>query len=179
MAITADTDPVRGLGFVTLNAAYLEEQIDNLLFMLQPVEPFPNEEQRWPASRKISKAKRLVETLTFEYGEALLQDLDASKGLLEWRNEVVHGRIYANFDRPDTLKSGRPNTPEREIDAAELYELANKLSEARDCLYRPMIFQIPRALPKAMRPTPSIARQTTAVHLLLDGKDHPDEFPLI
>lgn len=29
------------LGFVALYAAYLEEQIDNLLFMLQPVEVFP------------------------------------------------------------------------------------------------------------------------------------------
>ncbi len=43
MHIENDGDIVRGLGFVTLYAAYLEEQIDNLLFMLDPVEKYePN-----------------------------------------------------------------------------------------------------------------------------------------
>ena len=71
--------------------------------MLQPIESFPESEQRWPTSRKIEKAKRLVLGLVFVYRDALLADLDASKQLLDWRNEVIHGRIYANFDRADTL----------------------------------------------------------------------------
>lgn len=146
MPLQNDGDVVRGLGFVALYAAYLEEQVDNLLFMLQQLEVFPEAEQRWPTSRKIEKAKRLVGELTFEYRDALLVDLDASRQLLEWRNEVIHGRIYANFDRPDTLKSGRPNTTDRVVESAELYELANNLTEARGSLYRPMIFQIPRAM---------------------------------
>mgnify|MGYP001617921767 CR=1 FL=1 len=146
MPLQNDDDVVRGLGFVALYAAYLEEQIDNLLFVLQPLEPFPESEQRWPTSRKIEKAKRLVAELVFEYRDALLADLDGSKQLLDWRNEVIHGRIYANFDRPDTLKSGRPNTPDRVVEPAELYELANNLAEARSALYRPLIFQIPQAM---------------------------------
>ena len=146
MPLQRDDDVVRGLGFVALYAAYLEEQIDNLLFMLQPIEQFPESEQRWQTSRKIEKAKRLVHGLMFEYRDALLADLDASKQLLDRRNEVIHGRIYANFDRPDTLKSGRPNTPDRVVDSAELYELANNLAEARSALYGPMIFQILRAM---------------------------------
>lgn len=146
MPLQNDDDVVRGLGFVALYAAYLEEQIDNLLFMLQPIEPFPECEQRWPTSRKIEKARQVVARLVFEYREALLADLDTSRQLLEWRNEVIHGRIYANFDRPDTLKSGRPNIPNRLVDASELYDLANNLAEARTALYRPMIFQIPRAM---------------------------------
>lgn len=145
MPLQRNDDVVRGLGFVALYAAYLEEQVDNLLFMLQPIEPFPEGEQRWPTSRKIEKAKRLVCGLVFEYRDALLADLDASKQLLDWRNEVIHGRIYANFDRPDTLKSGRPNTPDRVVKPDELYDLADNLAEARVALYRPMIFQIPRA----------------------------------
>lgn len=146
MQLPNDGDVVRGLGFVALYAAYLEEQVDNLLFMLQSMEAFPEDEQRWPTSRKIEKARRLVGELVFDYRDALLADLDASKRLLEWRNEVIHGRIYANFDRPDTLKSGRPNILDRVVDSAELYELANNLAEARSALYRPMIFQIPRAM---------------------------------
>jgi hypothetical protein len=146
MPIQKDYDIVRGLGFVALYAAYLEEQVDNLLFMLQPIEPFPEGEQRWPTSRKIDKAKRLVANMVFESRDGLLADLDTSQQLLDWRNELIHGRIYAGFDRPDTLKSGRPNTPDRVVKADELYELANNLAEARLALYRPMIFQIPRAI---------------------------------
>ena len=91
MPLQRDNDVVRGLGFVALYAAYLEEQIDNLLFMFQPIEQFPESERRWPTSRKIKKAKRLVRGLVFEYRDALLADLDVSKQLLDWRNEVIHG----------------------------------------------------------------------------------------
>lgn len=146
MPLQNDGDVIHGLGFVALYAAYLEEQINNLLFMLQPVELFPEIEQRWSTSRKIEKAKRLVAGLVFEYRDALLADLDASKQLLEWRNEIIHGRIYANFDRPDTLKSGRPNLPDRLVEPDELYKLANNLAEARNAVIRPMIFQIPQAI---------------------------------
>ncbi len=146
MALHNDGDVVRGLGFVALYADYLEEQIDNLLFMLQPVEPFPETEQRWPMSRKIQKAERVVNKLTFDSQDALIRNLDAARQLLEWRNEIIHGRIYASFDRPDTLKSGRPNVPDRVVDPAELYELANHLNDMRSALYRPMIFKIPRAI---------------------------------
>jgi hypothetical protein len=59
MPLQRDDDVVRGLGFVGLYAAYLEEQIDNLLFMLQPIEQFPESEQRWQTSRKIEKAKKI------------------------------------------------------------------------------------------------------------------------
>lgn len=124
----------------------MEEQIDNLLFMLQPIEHFPESEQRWQTSRKIEKAKRLVHGLVFEYRDALLADLDASKQLLELRNEVIHGRIYANFDRPDTLKSGRANVPDRVVEPEELYDLAENLDEARAGVLRPMIFQIPKLM---------------------------------
>lgn len=146
MPLPRDNDIVRALGFVALYAAYLEEQIDNLLFILQPVEAFPENEQRWPTSKKFEKAKRLLAGLSFEYRDALLGDLDKCKELLEWRNEVIHGRIYANFDRPDTLKSGRPNVPERVVEAAELYDLAENLSEACAAVSRPMILQIPKSL---------------------------------
>ena len=146
MPLQRDDDVVRGLGFVALYAAYLEEQVDDLLFMLQPIESFPESEQRWPTSRKIEKAKHLVRGLVFEYRDALLADLDSSKQLLDWRNEVIHGRIYANFDRPETLKSGRPNTPDRVVKPVELYDLADNLAEARLALYRPMIFQIPQSM---------------------------------
>ena len=51
-----DGDIVRGLGFVALYAAYLEEQIDNLLEALVQVETYDSAKQRWPISRKIKHA---------------------------------------------------------------------------------------------------------------------------
>lgn len=146
MPLQRDEDVVRGLGFVALYAAYLEEQIDNLLFQLQPIEQFSESEQRWQTSRKIEKAKRLVRRFEFEYQDALLATLNACKQLLDWRNEVIHGRIYGNFDRPETLRSGRPNIPSRVVTPEELYNLADHLAEANLALCRPMIFQIPRAI---------------------------------
>ena len=146
MPIDNDGDEIRGLGFVTLYAGYLEEQIDELLFMIQPLEPFPEVEQRWRVSRKIEKARRLIAILYFETQQDLLNDLARLPDLFEWRNEVIHGRIYGNFDRRSTLRSGRPNVPERDISAAELYDLANTLDAARNALIRPMVFKIPRAL---------------------------------
>jgi len=141
-----DNDIVRGLGFVALYSAYLEEQIDNLLFMLSEVEEFTDEEQRWPVSRKIKKAKTVASKFDFEGRDDLIANLDVAKEAFEERNKIVHGRIYANFDRPDTLKSGRPNTPDRVVEPAELYELANHFDDLRGEIYRPRIFKIPRAL---------------------------------
>lgn len=146
LLLNNDGDIIKGLGFVALYAAYLEEQVDALLFMLQPVEPFAEAEQRWPISKKINKAVRLVAPLVFDYQADLLADLCRVRDLFESRNEVIHGRIYANFDRTDTLKSGRPNVPGRQVDATELYALANDLFAARSALQRPMIFQLPQAL---------------------------------
>jgi hypothetical protein len=44
--IENDGDIVRGLGFVTLYSAYLEEQIDNLLIQLSPIEEYKEDKQR-------------------------------------------------------------------------------------------------------------------------------------
>ena len=53
--LEADGDIVRGLGFVALYAAYLEEQIENLRLMLATVEQVADRETRWPIGRRIDK----------------------------------------------------------------------------------------------------------------------------
>ena len=141
-----DNDIVRGLGFVTLYAAYLEEQIDSLRHTLSAVQKVDDREHKWPISVRIDKIKEIVSTFEFEDRNELLQNLNIAKILLDRQNEVVHGRIYANFDRDDTLKSGRPNVPERTIEAKELYDLANEFMGLRNEIYRPMVFKIPRAM---------------------------------
>ena len=139
-------DIIRGLGFVTLNSAYLEEQIDNLLIMLISVEDFTEKVQRWPVSSKIKKAKQVAAKFEFEGRDDLVATLDRAGVAFKKRNEIVHGRIYGSFDRPDTLKSGRPNIPTREIASTELNELANHLSDLQKEVSRPMVSKLPKAL---------------------------------
>ena len=143
-----DGDIVRGLGFVTLYSAYLEEQVDKLLFDLGPLEDYDEQKQRWQISRKLKHAQQLLLRLRSEELDELAKALDFCLGLFERRNELVHGRIYASFNRPDTLLSGRPNVPQREICAEELYQLANDFWELRSVVYRPTIFKLNRALAK-------------------------------
>ena len=141
-----DGDIVRGLGFVALYSAYLEEQIDNLLLLLSPIEEFSEDKQRWQTSRKIKQVKYVIDAIEFDGKDELIADLDTCKNLFEDRNKFVHGRIYGNYDRSDTLKSGRPNTPDQEIQSAELYKLANECDDFIAAIYRPMIIKIPRAI---------------------------------
>jgi len=148
-----DGDKIRGLGFVALYAAYLEEQIDNLLTMLAPIEPYDMVKQRWPASRKVKHAIKVLKRLDTSEFPDLAKDLQTCLDLLEDRNELIHGRIYGGFDRPDTLKSGRPNVPDREIESAELYRLAKEFEDFRSAIYRPMIVKIPRAIEKHLHGT--------------------------
>jgi hypothetical protein len=146
--IQNDGDIVRGLGFVSLYSAYLEEQIDNLLFLLSEVEEFDESRQRWPISREIEHGKKIICGLNTNEFDELIDVLTYCKDLFEKQNEFVHGRIYANFDRPATLRSGRQNVPEREIEASELYELANEFFNIRGEVYRPIILELPRFLNK-------------------------------
>lgn len=150
--ITDDGDIIRGLGFVALYAAYLEEQIDNLLMMLSPVETYDKKKQRWQISRKINHAIEVIEKLDTKEFTDYIADLRTCQVLFKERNEVIHGRIYGNFDRPDTLKSGRQNIPDKLISSAELFKLANEFEDFRTALYAPMIFKIPKAVTKYSQP---------------------------
>jgi len=144
--IPDDGDIVRGLGFVTLYSSYLEEQIENLLSMLNAIVAFGEAEQRWPISKKLKQVKKIIQKIEFETKDHLLQNLNTCNELFEDRNKLVHGRIYANFDRPDTLKSGRANVPDGDIYSEELYKLANEFWNFRSAVYRPMILKIPNAI---------------------------------
>ena len=58
--LTDDGDIVRGLGFVSMYSAWVEEDVDDLLRAMAPVEPFDERKQRWPISRKLNNAAELV-----------------------------------------------------------------------------------------------------------------------
>lgn len=141
-----DGDIVRGLGFVSMYSAWVEEDVDDLLRLMAPVEPFDERKQRWPISRKLENAAELVRRLNSQELNGLPEALDAAILLFEKRNELVHGRIYAGHDNIDYVQSGRPNIPTRPITSAELYELANNFWEYRGNLIGPQLFRLPRAV---------------------------------
>ena len=148
MTLESDGDIIRGLGFVTLYAAYLEEQVDALLELLRLIEPFLDKEKRWPISQRLKKAIRLVRSLDSDELDELQEDLETCKTLFQRRNEVVHGRIYSAYGRGenDQLRSGRSGVPNRNVTPEELYDLANELFGYQSAVQRPQLFTLPRIL---------------------------------
>lgn len=138
-----DSDIVRGLGFITLNGSYLEEQIEELVALLDHYHKYSG---GWQISNKIKHAKSVLADLDSQKFGDLIADLDSCLQIFEDRNALVHGRIYAGIDRPDTLKSSRSNVSDSVVDSLELYQLANEMTEFRSAIYRPMIFDLPKAL---------------------------------
>ena len=144
--IKDDGDIVRGLGFVAMHSAHLEGRIDELLFHLSGIEEFTEKAQRWPISNKIKRAKKTLGNIHHPLASEICKDLDLCKEHFEWRNELVHGRIYAPEYHEENLKSSRPNVPDRKATSEELYTLANNLVELDSRVYRPMIIQIHKVL---------------------------------
>jgi len=150
--INDDGDIVKGLGFLTMYFAWVEDDVDNLLFAMHSIEPFDEREQRWPIRRKLNHATELVRRLNDEELEGLPEALEHASELFERRNEAVHGRIYAEQDREEYIKSGRPNVPTRPVSSEEFYQLANDVWDFRGALMGPLLYRLPRAIERFLTP---------------------------
>lgn len=134
-----DGDIIRRLGFVTLYSAYLEEMIDDFLSLLKENGHCDNYDHRWPISHKIHKAVSALRDGRLGDQATLVSILESASALFENRNEVVHGRIYADIGDKCILCPGRPDREKRPIDPSELYDLANKLLALRCEMYSSVI----------------------------------------
>ena len=141
-----DGDVVRGLGFVSMYSAWVEEDVDDLLRLLVPVEAFDEKIQRWSISKKLEHVAKIVVRLGREEVKNLPNALRKGIGLFEERNKVIHGRIDVEFDKKIYVQSGRPNIPIQPITSADLYNLANKFDKYRGFLIGPQIFRLPRII---------------------------------
>lgn len=146
MPLHDDGDIVRGLGFVTMYAAWIEEDVDDILRMLHVVEEFDDAKQRWPIRRKLRHAAEVVRRLESDEVAELPEALEGAIALFERRNEFVHGRIFAGMDRIDYVQGGRPGAPTQPITSEELYELANEIWDYRGHFIGPQVFRLPRAI---------------------------------
>lgn len=148
MPVKDDGDIVRGLGFVTLYAAYMEEAVDACVnvFLGKDTDP-PANIERWQISRRVGYVKTQLSqhaTLPEELQKlpGLLGHVDE---LLERRNEVIHGRIYGGMQgEKDELRPGRPTGVLKSIGSADLYDLANTLFAALSPLNHAAWFALPR-----------------------------------
>src|ERR1700687_4387178 len=131
MPMQRDADIIRALGLVALYAAYVEESIDVVMERLSAKKEVTDRERKWPTSQKIAWCKSVLKSFESNELDDLIAVLDDAANLLERRNEVIHGRIYGNNDRSDTLKSGRKGLPDKQVTAGELYDLAQELLESQ------------------------------------------------
>ncbi len=147
MALIDDGDLIRGLGFVALYAAYLEEAVDECLSVVAARDLEVNRNlYRRPTSQKIEYIQHQLQRLE-PLSEELAkfpEILQAIGELLEERNLVIHGRVYAIPGVGDVRISGRPGVPETQATSAELYVLANDLYSARGPLLQASMFSLRR-----------------------------------
>ena len=148
MPMTNDGDIVRGLGYTTLYAAYMEEAVDECRIVLMRRDPAPPEGiEKWSISRRVEYVQeRLTQFAPLPQELAgLPSHLDYIQDLLERRNEVIHGRIYGSLQgEKDVLRPGRPTGSARPITSAELYDLANEMFSTLGALNHASKFAIPR-----------------------------------
>lgn len=136
---TDDDDIFRGLGFVVMHAAHLEGRIDSLLDYLIIAQLASEKDFKLPISAKI---KKVLSSFNDIWITDLLVDLESCLEHFEWRNELIHGRIYSPNYSYNNLESGRRTVPNRRAESSELYELANRLRDLDALVYRPQILNL-------------------------------------
>ena len=149
MPIIDDGDLIRGLGFVALYAAYLEEGIDEVLEILLAADPVGDQRiLRRSTSQKmeyIRKRVRDIEPLPSELMRFTVT-LDGVTELLEQRHQMIHGRVYAIPGEGDIRKPARRGMQDQPATSAELYALANDIFEAIGPLRHASMFSLPHRL---------------------------------
>ena len=131
MTGTFEGDLVRPLGPVTLNAAYAEGEIDDLISALPAREPFDDSRRRWPVGQKLLYAQKLVAALEANELSGLLATLDEARDLFDQRNELIHGRLFAG----GRLVSNQSNVQVRRISEQDIVGLADRMSDWKERLW--------------------------------------------
>lgn len=157
MALNDDGDIIRGLGYVCLYSAYLEEAIDEVFELVLSADLVITDKEkafRWQISRKIDYIESFMSTQVQLPQElaGFVEALSPTKVLLDKRNLVVHGRIYNQPGSGDVLKPARRGLQEIKAKSAELYDLANELFAARAPYMYASMFAIPRLLSPLSEP---------------------------
>lgn len=131
MTLSDDGDLIRGLGYVTLYSAYLEDAIDGVFQEVLRVNgESRNEGEGLSTSHKLRHIEDSIKSWSgVSEGLSRFVDVIAElKRLLEETDAAVHARVYKDPQTGDVLKPARDGAPETPANSAELYELADTLS---------------------------------------------------
>jgi hypothetical protein len=133
MTLKDDGCLIRGLGYVALYAAYLEEAIEDIFFAVAKMEKEQNPKMDlWPISQKLKYIDKRIKEWPDLPSElrAFCKYIEILLNIFEKRNLLIHGRIYADKKTGDTLKPARKGHEAVPAVSAEFYELANQLFAA-------------------------------------------------
>lgn len=146
MALPDDGDLIKALGYVAMYAAWLEEDVDDILRIMAPAREFDGAVQRLPIGRKLKHARETVELLGSDELDDLVEALEAAADVFEMRNELIHGRIYSDPQQGELLKSGRAGIETRQITSAEIYVVADQIWAFRGAFIGPQAIRLPRGV---------------------------------
>lgn len=147
MTLIDNGDVIRGIGYVAIYSAYLEESIDNCIELLIIKGFLDPKIRKSQASRKIKEFKNCLNGMSTKPSRFrdLIINLEVAKQLLEHRNQLLHGRIYSS-PTVDRLESSRVGVPDREVSSGEAYDLANKLFDTRNPFEYAANFDLPKVI---------------------------------
>jgi hypothetical protein len=151
MALPDDGDLIKALGYVAMYAAWLEEDVDDILRIMAPAREFDCRVQKLPISRKLRHARDIVELLNSDELDDLVEALMAASDIFEMRNELIHGRIYADPQQGELLKSGRVDIETRQITSAEIYAVADQIWAFRGAFIGPQAIRLPRGVSEYLK----------------------------
>lgn len=123
-------DLVRPLGFVTLYAAYAEQELGELIQLLCDKSELPEEWHRQPVGWKLGRISDELARVRPEVIRDLLIAVYDARVLFAQRNELIHGSIFS----PERLVSQKPDAPDRRVSPDSISALADALFNCKERL---------------------------------------------
>jgi hypothetical protein len=133
MPIFDDGDPVRGLGFVAMYFAHLEDGVDRVLEATKQITTVPTRLENYRVGDKVRflrKALRralLTNPTTYPNDDErqIKRVLRACKAVISARNDVLHQPIFGDM-RGEQYQQ-KWNGPRRKVLSRDIYQLANTI----------------------------------------------------
>jgi hypothetical protein len=125
-----DGDIVRPLGFVTLHAAYAEQEICELLQLLCDRADLPEKWFRQPVGWKLKRVVEQLDRVQAELIPDLITAVQDARRLFDQRNDLIHGLLFSG----GRLVSLNPGAQEQQVTPDQVAELADALFNCKDRL---------------------------------------------
>jgi hypothetical protein len=141
MPIFDDGDPVRGLGFVTMYFAHLEDGVDRVLDATKAITAVPERLENYRVGDKVRFLRKALRKALQSRPTPYPQDderqikrvLRACKAVIAARNDLLHQPIFA--DMRGGQYQQKWDGPRRKILSRDIYQLANVIHNVCGGIY--------------------------------------------